>query len=51
MLKKKKAVPVVEKRKVDRRKPGDRRFPGRLVGLRKGVSRVGDRRSASRRRK
>jgi hypothetical protein len=51
MLKKKKTVPVVNKRKAERRKPGDRRFPGRLIDKRPGAPRKGDRRRSSGRRK
>jgi len=50
MLKKKKPVSGAERRKKERRKPGDQRFPGRLVDKvyaappRKGDRRAGDRR-------
>ncbi|GEM_PF-6211103 len=50
MLKKKTQASIVEKRKKERRKPGDQRFPGRLVDKvyaappRKGDRRAGDRR-------
>lgn len=47
MLKKKGAK--LERRKKDRRKPGDRRFPGRLIGLKKGADRVKERRKGERR--
>jgi len=43
--------PFVEKRKGERRKPGDQRFKGRLVDVKKGVPRKGkDRRSGKDRR-
>lgn len=51
MPKMKKTIPAVSKRKSERRKPGDRRFPGRLIGIRKDDSRKGNRRSANRRKK
>jgi hypothetical protein len=48
MFKKKKGS--VERRKGERRKPGDQRFTGRLVGLKKGKTRKGaDRRRGDRR--
>jgi hypothetical protein len=50
MLKKKRTAPVVNKRKAERRKPGDRRFPGRLIDKRPGAARKGDRRHSSGRR-
>jgi hypothetical protein len=37
------------RRKAERRKPGDLRFPGRLVGKRAGASRKGTRRKTVRR--
>ncbi len=49
MLKNKKHAPVVNRRKTERRKPGDRRFPGRLIDKRPGAPRKGDRRSGGRR--
>jgi hypothetical protein len=49
-LEKKKKV-IVNKRKNERRKPGDLRFPGRLVGVRKGEPRKEDRRKGERRNK
>ena len=51
MLKKKKTTPTFNKRKPERRKPGDLRFPGRLIGIHKGVPRKVDRRSGNRRKK
>lgn len=51
MFKIKKAAPAGERRKKERRKPGDQRFPARLVGKRKGAPRKGDRRSGDRRKK
>jgi hypothetical protein len=51
MIFKKKAAPAVNRRKGARRKPGDQRFPGRLVGLRKGAPRKTERRSGRDRRK
>lgn len=47
---KKKEKPA-EKRKVkkDRRKSGDRRFPGRLIDIKKGAERINDRRKGNRR--
>jgi hypothetical protein len=51
MLHKKKTHPEIDRRKSDkdRRKPGDQRFPGRLVGKKKGKERAGDRRKRDRR--
>jgi len=49
MLPKKKNSPQADRRKKDRRKPGDQRFSGRLIGIRKGVPRQADRRSGDRR--
>jgi hypothetical protein len=46
---KKKTDSDVKQRKTERRKPGDLRFPGRLIGVRKGVLREGDRREGDRR--
>jgi hypothetical protein len=46
---KKKNAPKAERRGKDRRKPGDRRFPGRLIDLKKGADRVKERRKAERR--
>ena len=51
MFIKKKAAPAVNRRKAARRKPGDQRFPGRLVGLRKGATRKTERRKLRDRRK
>ncbi|HTC19778.1 MAG TPA: hypothetical protein VK859_02955 [bacterium] len=51
MLKNKKNASVVNKRKTERRKAGDRRFPGRLIDKRAGAPRKGDRRRSSGRRK
>ena len=46
----KKEKKIVERRKGERRKPGDQRFPKRLVGLKKGAPRKGsDRRKGDRR--
>ena len=44
MFEKKKA-----ERKIERRKPGDLRFPGRLIDVHKGVPRKEDRRKGERR--
>lgn len=49
MLKKKRTVPIVDRRKGERRKPGDLRFPGRLVDKKKGKPRAGSRRKGDRR--
>ena len=49
MLIKKKRVMTVDERKKERRKPGDQRFPGRLVDKRKGAPRKGDHRKGDRR--
>jgi hypothetical protein len=51
MLIKKKAVSALSRRKSQRRKPGDQRFPGRLVDKRPGVPRKAERRKISDRRK
>lgn len=46
----KKKNPEAERRKKERRIPGDQRFPKRLVGLKKGAPRKGaDRRKGERR--
>jgi hypothetical protein len=45
---KKKTGPV-ERRRKQRRKPGDQRFAGRLVGKKKGAARGRDRRTGDRR--
>jgi len=48
----KKTEKFVERRKKERRKPGDQRFKDRLVGLKKGAPRKGsDRRTGKDRRK
>ena len=49
MIIKKKAAPKINLRKKERRKPGDQRFPGRLVDKRPGPPRKGDRRGKDRR--
>jgi hypothetical protein len=46
---KKKKGPKVERRRKERRKPGDRRFAGRLIGLKKAADRVKERRKVERR--
>ncbi|HEY5038132.1 MAG TPA: hypothetical protein VIJ93_03565 [bacterium] len=51
MLKKKKNTRTVNQRKAQRRKPGDLRFPGRLIGKREGIPRKGNRRLHERRKK
>ena len=51
IFKKKETYPAVERRKGERRKPGDQRFSRRLVGVRSGVQRGPDRRKRERRKK
>jgi hypothetical protein len=51
MFQKKKTYPEVDRRKdgKNRRRPGDQRFAGRLVGKKKGAKRGSDRRKGDRR--
>jgi hypothetical protein len=50
MLKSKKKKPAERRENIkDRRKPGDRRFPGRLIGIKKRADRINDRRKGNRR--
>jgi len=44
-----KTSPKNERRKGERRKPGDQRFPGRLVGRKPGAPRKSERRRGERR--